>query len=91
MRPGGEEILREARRVLRRLASPRAALFARSNDFAVARSAASAAGSRLAVASPFVAEFLREGWIVPDGPGRFLLGGEGRALLVRSFGGEISF
>jgi hypothetical protein len=86
-----EEIAREARRVLRRLASPRAALFARNDDYAVARSAATAAGSRLAVTAPFVEAFLRAGWIAPDGAGRFLLSGEGRAFLVRSFGGEDRF
>jgi len=91
-----EEIAREARRVLRRLASPRAALFARphatgSGDFAVARSAAAAAGSRLAAAAPFVEAFLRAGWIMAEGPDRFRLSPEGRAFLVRSFGGEDRF
>lgn len=91
MRLAEAEIAREARRVLRRLASPRAALFARSEDFAVARSAATAPGSRLAVAAPFVEAFTRAGWITPDGPQRFLLSDEGRAFLVRSFGGEDRF
>jgi hypothetical protein len=90
-RLGAEEIAREARRVLRRLASPRAALFARDGDFAVARSAAAAAGSRLAAAAPFVEAFLRAGWIMAEGPGRFRLSQEGRAFLVRSFGGEDRF
>jgi len=54
-RPTEEEIAREARRVLRRLASPRAALFQREADFAVARSAAAAAASRLALGAAFAA------------------------------------
>jgi len=84
-------IEREARRVLRRLAGGRAALFARGNDFAVARNAATSAGSRLAAGPAFVAAFARAGWIVADGPGRFRLAEEGRAFLVRSFGGEDRF
>jgi len=91
MRLAEAEIAREARRVLRRLAAPRAALFARSDDYAVARSAAAAPGSRLAVTTPFVEAFARAGWITPDGPGRYLLADEGRAFLVRSFGGEDRF
>jgi hypothetical protein len=91
MRLAEAEVAREARRVLRRLAGTRAALFARGGDCAVARSAAAAAGSRLAVAPGFVAEFLRAGWIVADGPGRFILAAEGRAFLARSFGGEDGF
>ena len=85
------EIAREARRVLRRLGSPRAALFASGNGFAVARSATAAAGSRLTTHAAFVEAFLRAGWIVSDGPGRFLLAEAGRAFLVRSFGGEDRF
>jgi hypothetical protein len=85
------EIEREARRVLRRLAGTRALLFARKEDYAVARSAVAAAGSRLALAAPFVEAFARAGWIVADGPGRFVLAAEGRAFLVRSFGGEDRF
>ncbi|MBV9550560.1 MAG: ATPase [Alphaproteobacteria bacterium] len=90
------EIAREARRILRRLAAPRAALFARANpsgisDYAVARNAAAAAGSRLATEADFVTEFLRAGWIVPDGAERLILSGEGRAFVVRSFGGEERF
>ena len=77
--------------MLRRLAGTRTALFARANDFAVACSADAAAGSRLALDAPFAAEFLRAGWIVADGPGRFILAAEGRAFLVRSFGGEDRF
>jgi hypothetical protein len=85
------EIAREARRVLRRLGSPRAALFACGGGFAVARSADAAAGSRLTAQAAFVEAFLRAGWIVPDGPGRFRLAEAGRAFLVRSFGGEERF
>ncbi len=101
MRLAEEEISREGRRVLRRLASPRAALFARAvpggeGDFAVARSAGAAAGSRLAVRRDFVEAFIRQGWIVPDGSSpqdcsRLVLTAEGRAFLVRSFGGEDRF
>ena len=90
-RPVEAQIEREARRVLRRLAGTRTALFARKNDFAVARSAVTAAGSRLAVTAPFVEAFARAGWIVADGPGRFLLTAQGRDFLVRSFGGEDRF
>jgi hypothetical protein len=85
------EIAREARRVLRRLAGARSALFARHDDFAVARSAATAPGSRLALGVSFVEAFVRAGWIVADGPGRFILAEAGRAFLVRSFGGEDRF
>jgi hypothetical protein len=93
MRLAEEEIAREARRVLRRLAAPRMALFERAphKDFAVARSLAAAAGSRLAAGADFAAAFARAGWIAPDGPGRFVLSDEGRAFLVRSFGGEDRF
>jgi hypothetical protein len=85
------EIAREARRLLRRLAAPRAALFARDKDYAVARSAAAAAQSRLTLGADFVPAFLRAAWIAPDGPGRFVLAEEGHALLVRSFGGADRF
>ena len=85
------EVEREARRVLRRLAGARTALFARKDYFAVVRSAGTAPGSRLAVAAPFVEAFARSGWIVADGPGRFLLADAGHAFLVRSFGGEDRF
>jgi hypothetical protein len=83
----GEEVAREARRVLRRLAASRMALFACGQDHAVARSAATAAGSRLTVTAAFTEAFVRKSWIAPDGPGRFVLAEEGRAFLVRSFGG----
>jgi hypothetical protein len=86
-----EEIAREARRILRRLAAPRAALFARGNDHAVARSAAAAVGSRLTLGAGFAEAFVRKGWIAPDGPGRFLLSEDGRAFLVRSLGGPDRF
>lgn len=86
-----EEVVREARRVLRRLAAPRAGLFQRERDFAVARSRGAAAASRLAVSPEFAAAFTRAGWIAPDGDGHFVLTGEGRAFLVRSFGGADRF
>jgi hypothetical protein len=90
-RLGEEEIAREARRVLRRLASLRTALFQRSDDFAVARSLASAAGSRLTLSHAFAVAFARAGWIAPDGPGRYVLTEAGRAFLVRSLGGPDRF
>ena len=90
-RPCEAEIAREARRVLRRLASPRAILFQRAADFAVARSEAAASASRLTVAVPFAVAFARAGWIIPDGPGRFVLGEAGRAFVVRSLGGADGF
>jgi hypothetical protein len=86
-----EEIAREARRVLRRLAGMRAALFARGADFAVARSPAAAASSRLTLAAEMAAAFLRAGWIAPEGQGRFVLADEGRAFLLRSLGGADRF
>jgi hypothetical protein len=91
MRLAEAEIAREARRVLRRLAAPRMALFKRQGDYAVARGRPSAAASRLSLGEDFAAAFLSAGWIMPDGPERFLLSAEGRAFLVRSFGGEDRF
>jgi hypothetical protein len=67
------------------------ALFRREHDFAVARGRPAAAASRLALGADFAAAFLRAGWIVADGPDRFVLSQEGRAFLVRSFGGEDRF
>jgi len=90
-RLGEAEIAREARRVLRRLASPRAALFRRGDDFAVARSHGAAAGSRLSLDIAFAEAFARAGWIAPDGAGRFVLADAGRAFLVRSLGGADRF
>jgi hypothetical protein len=90
-RPAEMEVEREARRILRRLAAPRAVLFARGADYALARSAAAAAGSRLGCAMAFVEAFVRKGWITADGPGRFVLAQEGHAFLVRSLGGPDSF
>lgn len=74
-----QELKQEARRVLRRLASPRAALLAQGDRFVAGRST----GSRVAVGAAVVEAFARAGWIVPDGPGRYVLAEAGRALLLR--------
>jgi len=87
-----EEISREARRVLRRLASPRQALLARGEAlFAVARGPAGLKTSRVTVGGDVVAAFAREGWIAPDGPGRYVMAEAGAAFLARSLGGEDKF
>jgi hypothetical protein len=82
------ELQQEARRVLRRLAAPRQVLFAKDpsrqgGDFAIGRGAA----SRVAVTAPLVAAFARQGWIVPDGAGRYVIGPAGRDFLARDSGG----
>lgn len=77
------EILREGRRVLRRLASRRNALFAVAGGrLAVARSAAAAPASRVTLAADLAQAFLARDWIASDGPGRFVLAEAGRALLA---------
>jgi hypothetical protein len=87
-----QEIQQEARRVLRRLASPRQALLARDDGmFAVARGPAGLAASRLTVAGDVVAAFAAQGWIAPDGPGRYAIAEAGAAFLVRTLGGETRF
>jgi hypothetical protein len=73
------ELKQEARRVLRRLAGARAALFARGARYALGRGA----DSRVGVSAEVVEAFARAGWIMPDGPGRFVLADAGRALLAR--------
>jgi hypothetical protein len=78
MRPAEQEVLREARRVLRRLAAPRAALFARGTQFLVGRPS-----SRVGVAAEIVQEFSRMGWILPDGPGRYVMAQAGLDFLAR--------
>lgn len=84
------QIEQEGRRILRRMTSPRVALFARTRgDFAVARSPASASASRVLVSADFVAEFVRAAWIRADGPGRHVLAEAGHALLARA--GEDGF
>lgn len=76
------EILREARRVLRRLAAPRHGLFAREDgSFGVARGPSGA--TRIVLAADLARIFAAAGWIVPDGPGRFVIGPAGLALLAR--------
>lgn len=77
------ELRQEARRVLRRLTGPRAALFAQGQRFVAGRGT----GSRVSVGADIVAEFARAGWIVPDGPGRYVLAEAGRALLAREADG----
>jgi Domain of unknown function (DUF6456) len=86
-----QEIQQEARRVLRRLAGPRQCLMARGELFAVARGPAGLAASRLTVACDVVAAFAAEGWIAPDGPGRYVLAAPGEAFLLRHFGGDDNF
>lgn len=74
-----QELRQEARRVLRRLAGPRAALFARGGRFVAGRGP----DSRVSVTAEMVEAFVRAGWIMPDGPGRFVLADAGRDLLAR--------
>jgi len=74
-----QELKQEARRVLRRLADPRAALFARGERFVAGRNA----DSRVSVGAAVVEAFVRAGWIMPGGPGRYVLAEAGRALLAR--------
>jgi hypothetical protein len=78
MRPAEQEVLREARRVLRKLAAPRAALFARGTQFLVGRPS-----SRIGVAVEIVQEFSRMGWIAPDGTGRHVIAPAGLDFLAR--------
>jgi hypothetical protein len=78
-----EQLKQEARRVLRKLAAPRASLFAKGAGFGLGRGA----DSRLNVAAALVQAFAREGWIVPDGPGRYVIGAAGRDFLARESGG----
>ena len=67
---GGAELEREARRVLRRMG--RAVLIAQDKDcYAVARTASSAASSRVRVGGELVRAFFARGWICSDGAGRF--------------------
>jgi hypothetical protein len=78
------EILREARRVLRRLAAPRQGLFAQASGvYGLARGPAAAAASRVTVPEDLVRAFAANGWILPDGVGRFVIGPAGQALLAR--------
>lgn len=87
-----QELNQEARRILRRLAAPRQALLARGEDlFAVARGPAGLKSSRVTVRADVVAAFAAQGWIAPDGPGRYLLAEAGAAFLARSQGGEDRF
>jgi hypothetical protein len=78
-----EQLKQEARRVLRKLAAPRASLFAKGAGFGLGRGA----DSRLNVAAALVQAFAREGWIVPDGPGRYVIAAAGRDFLARESGG----
>lgn len=85
MRPAEQEVLREARRVLRKLASPRTALFARGAAFVLGRSAISA--SRITVAGAMVAEFCRLGWVAPEGADRYVIAPAGHDFLKRGADG----
>lgn len=78
-------MLREARRVLRKLAAPRQGLFARGAVFVLGRSAISA--SRVTVAAAMVAEFARLGWIAPEGADRYVIAPAGQDLLTRGADG----
>jgi len=77
---GDPQLQQEARRVLRRLASPRAALLRRGKGYVVGRGA----DARVQVDAQIVAAFLRADWIMPDGPDRFVLADGGRAFLTRA-------
>lgn len=91
-KPTEQEVEREARRILRKLGRPRQALLARHDGgFAVARGSSAVAASRLIVTGEIVAAFCVRGWIVPDGPGRYVIAEAGAAFLARSFGGADGF
>jgi hypothetical protein len=79
-----QEILQEARRVLRRLSAPRQVLFAHGPVHVVARSPASARTSRIRVAADLVGCFLARGWLLPDGMGRHVIAPAGQALVART-------
>jgi hypothetical protein len=85
MRPAEQEVLREARRVLRKLAPPRQALFARGAVFVLGRSAISA--SRITVAAGMVQAFAAQGWIAPDGVDRYVIAPAGQGFLKREADG----
>jgi len=85
MRPAEQEVLREARRVLRKLAAPRQGLFARGAVFVLGRSAISA--SRVTVAANMVQAFAEQGWIVPEGRDRYVIAPAGHDFLTRETGG----
>jgi hypothetical protein len=81
-----EQLKQEARRVLRRLATPRQSLFAKGAGFCVGRGA----DSRVSVTAELVQAFAREAWIIPDGSGpapRYVIGAAGRDFLARESGG----
>ena len=77
------QLEQEARRVLRRLCVPRAALFARGDAFVVGRSGT----GRVSVAADMVQAFAARHWIMPDGAGRYVLAEAGRDFVVRHEGG----
>ena len=80
---GQEQLKQEARRVLRKLAAPRQVLFAKGAGFGLGRGA----DSRLTVTAQLVQAFAGEGWIMPDGPGRYVIAPAGRDFLARESGG----
>jgi hypothetical protein len=85
MRPAEQEVQREARRVLRKLAAPRQGLFARGPVFVLGRSAISA--SRITVAAAMVEAFAAQGWIAPEGAGRYVIAPAGHDFLKRGTDG----
>lgn len=74
-----QQLQQEARRILRRLIPARSALFRRGDGFVAGRGT----DARIRVDAEMVAAFARAEWIVPDGPGRFVLAEGGRAFLAR--------
>ncbi len=85
MRPAEQEVSREARRVLRKLAAPRQGLFARGAVFVLGRSAISA--SRITVAANMVQAFAAQGWIAPEGADRYVIAPAGHDFLKRGSDG----
>lgn len=77
---GAQQLQQEARRVLRRLASPRSALLRRGAGYVVGRGR----DARVQVDAEVVAAFLRADWIMADGPDRFVLADAGRDFLTRA-------
>jgi len=88
VRPAEQEVRREARRVLRRLAAPRQGLFVRGAVYVLGRSAISA--SRITVPAAMVEAFAAQGWIAPEGVGRYVIAPAGQDFLKRETGGFAS-
>jgi hypothetical protein len=82
-----QEILREARRILARLAVARSLLVeVAGGAFAVTRNAAAAGASRVRLEGAMANAFHQRGWIGADGPGRFVIAQAGRDFLARASG-----